>query len=211
MRHALLKITILPFLLYSCSNDDGFETSGFDPITEAMLFQTLSPAENYEYFEFRNAECGLEGPFQTIYSEGEKCSIESEPNCVEEIDALRPEFSGYDTSCLPACCSEYVVAQLNGMNILFDTVDELNAFLGPIDTVSDALILVDASGYYFQRNNIGKSGIKKVPGGYEIIALRTTAFCDPIITTQYLLLVSESGVIEIMAEREEKREDGICI
>jgi len=216
LRPASLKLTLLVLFLCSCSGDDEggtnrFNTDGFDPITDTLLFQTLSPAEDYDYFEFRNAECGSEGPFQTIYGEGVKCSLSPQSDCFDQIDALRPEFAGYDTACLPGCCSEYLVAQLNGENILFDTLGELNSFLGPIDSVSDALVFVSANGYYFTRGDIAKSGIKEVIGGYEVIALRTTAFCAPIVTTQYLIFISENGTIEITAEREESREEDLCI
>jgi len=203
------------WLFVACSNDDDaedrFDTTGFEAITEPMRFGTLAPNESYEFLEFRVSECGSEGSYQIIYTEGEKCIISAEPSCLEDIDSLRPEFAGYDTGCLPACCSEYLVAQLDGENILIETLEELTVFLAPINSISDALVLVDGHGYFFSRDDVDKSGIKTVTGGYEIIALRTTAFCDPITTTQYLLFISEDGTIEIRNEREESREDGVCI
>jgi hypothetical protein len=80
----------------------------------------------------------------------------------------------------------------------WSTRGELLAFLGPIDSPEDALLLAHFNGYHLGHDPNGgcdTAAVRKVDDGYEVYATKLTDWCDPITTTRYLLKVSTSGEV----------------
>jgi hypothetical protein len=198
-------------LLHSCSTDD-FDLDGFESIAASDVFATIQPNRDYDFFEFRLSFCGETTDFSVNHTFGEACKdAEDTAECLDELNNLMPENVGFDIGCLPSCCSRYVVAQENDTNILFDTIEELKMFLGPIDSVSDALILAEASGYYYIYDELNESAIKETSNGFEVMALVLTSDCAPIIIEQHVLRINQRGDVTILSKRENSRNENACI
>lgn len=198
----------------SCNSDDSFKTSEFTAINEAILFGSITPEIPVNAMEFRLADCQSGETFGTTYSEGIPCENAPDPQgCQDSFDTYRiAEGAGYGLSCLPACCVNYLIVERSGDIQTYESRESLLEFLGPIDSVSDALIWIASDGLYYSYNDVEASGFREMPdGSYRIIALETVAYCAPIITEQVLLEVAMDGTIEELARREYDRDENACI
>ncbi len=92
------------------------------------------------------------------------------------------------------------------------TEAELLALLGPIDTAAEALLRVWHAGYSIVCDDLARSGVREVVGGYEVIATQTTGGCgSPVIVTRYLFFVGTDGTMtELSREEVERLEDWGC-
>ncbi len=207
----LLIIAGLALTTASCSSDD-FDTDGFLAISEPMVYATVQPGEDFDYYEFRQGFCGSPVEYTALFSSGAPCGEAPDPTgCMEQLAQTTPAQSGYDIGCLPACCDDYAVTENDGDIGLVDTVDDLRDFLGPVDSISDALILVDANGYYFAYDDVARSAIRGEGDGYRVIALRLVSYCAPVTVNKYLLHVSRDGTIRVLGETEDSRAENACI
>ena len=74
------------------------------------------------------------------------------------------------------------------------TSAELREFLAPIDSVDEALLLVQAE-HYNVSCEPETTRARRTTDGYEIYATRMTAMCAPMIIMGYWLRVSDTGEI----------------
>lgn len=201
-------------LLTACSSDDSFNTSEFTAIDEALIFGIIIPEVPVSSLEFRLADCQSGETFAVTYTEGTPCENAPDPQeCMEFFDSYRiSEGAGYNYSCLPGCCVNYLIAERSGDIQTYESREELLSFLGTIDSFSDALIWLASDGFYYSYNDVEASGIRAMPdGSFRIIALQTVAFCAPIITEQILLEVSPDGSIRELERREYSRNENACV
>lgn len=79
------------------------------------------------------------------------------------------------------------------------TLDEVLAFLGPIDTVNEAALVAWLSGYDFYCAGDFTSTVAITSGGYHVVVYRQGGGCgSPWTTTQYTLRVSPAGVVTVL-------------
>lgn len=76
------------------------------------------------------------------------------------------------------------------------TPEEVNDFLGDINNVKEAALLVWQQGYEIGCSGDFTSSVERVPNGYRIIAYRSAGGCgEPWVTTRYTLGVYEGAVV----------------
>ena len=198
--------------LLSCNSDD-ISSDGFDPITESMLYGSISPEAAANYFEIRLGFCPGNEDYSILHAAGTACEQVSDPEiCQANLEQQGPDGFGYNLGCLPGCCTTYIITENQGEFTSYDSREELLVFLGQIDSRSDALLWVQSDQFFFPYNDVDAAGIRDMPdGSYRIIALQTVAFCAPIITEQVLLEVSPDGSIRELERREYSRLENACV
>ncbi|SFR53703.1 hypothetical protein SAMN04490243_2734 [Robiginitalea myxolifaciens] len=208
----LLLVFCITAGLKSCNSDD-ISSDGFDPITESLLYGSISPEAAANYFEIRLGFCPGDEEYSILHSQGTACEEVSDPEtCEANLEGQGPDGFGYNLGCLPGCCTTYIITENQGEFASYDSREELLTFLGRIDSRSDALLWVQSDQYYFPYDDVDAAGIRDMPdGSYRIIALQTVAFCAPIITEQVLLEVSPDGSIRELERREYSRLENACV
>ncbi len=88
-------------------------------------------------------------------------------------------------------------------------VDVLD-LLGSIDTPNEALLRVWLQGYTIACGDTSRWGVREEPGGYEVLATRMVADCDPVIVNGYRLRVASDGAVTIVEQWEIERMPGVC-
>lgn len=174
------------------------------PVLDALDYGQVRPAEEYDYWELRQAFEGTRG--EAIAAVGSRESLPAEVR--DELDSTVAE-AGFGSGCLPGSCHEYIVS-VSGTSVeTWASIPRLREFLGVVDTPEDAALLVHAHGYYWNGEKRG-GAIRGVENGYEVIALRLVKYCAPVQVDRYLLGVSRSGVLGIRA-REVWSRSNACI
>lgn len=207
-----LLIILLSTALLGCEKKvvSVADLKSFDEVSANDLYEYILPADQYDYFEIRYAWCGSID-FETKYSRGSKCIyFQDSALCVAEIDSLISDH-GFHWECLPGCCAYYVVAQLDQINLIYDSVENLKTFLGAIDSKSDALFYAFSEGYYYKYDSKNTAAIKEVDNGYQIIALKMVNYCDPIQVDKFLLEITYEGEINILEQKIYDKTIGACI
>jgi hypothetical protein len=88
------------------------------------------------------------------------------------------------------------------------TPEEIHDFLGDIDTVKEAALLVWQAGYEISCSGDHLSSVTRVEAGHRVIAYRSTGGCgSPWVTTRYTLGVYDSTIVVedsvVVAEEED--------
>lgn len=89
--------------------------------------------------------------------------------------------------------------------------EELLGFLGSIDTPNEALLRAWHAGYSVGCDDLSRSAVREVEGGYEVIATQLTRDCDPVETTRFLLFVAADGAITVLESEVIESQDGVCV
>ena len=196
------------------ADDDGYRTTdsavgivdrepGFVPLacTEGeyqypVYVDDLRPPVPVDYLALRSGPIVLE-------SRGAACSGAADPSaCRTALDALldSPEFSLGGTE------RELELRHLVGTRgdevLRMGTLAELLGFLGNIDSVGEAQLVVATQGYELR---CGESGVVPKPDGFDVLAF-TYQGCDG--RTRHLVRVAPSGqtrVTDVFVEREPAR------
>lgn len=185
---------------------DDLDLGEFDalPAFESLDYERVTPADDYDYWELRQAIEGISG--QAIAVVGSRESLP--PEVQDELEAIALE-TGFGPDCLPGGCHEYIVS-VSGTSVeTWATIPRLREFLGAVDTREDAALLVHAHGYYWSGEKRG-GAIRGTGDGYDVIALRLVQYCAPVQVDRYLLRVSGSGELAIRA-REVWSRSNACI
>lgn len=149
-----------------------------------------------DYWELRTTTAGAPGAFEVVVSAGEKCAAAADvAACEMAFDALTSE-EGFGPGCVPDECHHYVVVNRGEMNEVIADYGDLVAFLGTIDTPSEAALLAHAEGYTWSEDDPEAGGIRAVDGtGYELLVTELTEDCEPVITDRVQITVSSDGEI----------------
>lgn len=182
----------------SCESDD-LSRDGFERITEPMLYDSISPAFNHDYFEIREFACWDSLNYRIMYAEGSYPLADS-VFCSEGVDFTTADYCNF--------CS---ILSFNGTEPTFWTnYDDIVFFLAPIDSYGEVLFLAHLKGYTFMMNDEGM-GIKKENGKYYLKALKLVLMCDPIQTDQFLLEIDAAGKIKVLDQKVHSKLVGACI
>ncbi|MCA9626649.1 MAG: hypothetical protein KC766_03235 [Myxococcales bacterium] len=168
----------------------------------------LSPAKPVDYVavfqSFGKGQAAREGEHL-----GTPCSGASdERQCDDALKAKTPE-SGFRVECRPGYCA-HGVAYTRGNEVgLASSIDELKAFLGPLDTEGDAILMAWAEGY-----NIGtcadlEKNLKQTKDGYELVTEKMTADC-PIEISEFKLKIATDGSVSVLSKKV-KSKSGACV
>ena len=138
--------------------------------------------------------------FEVVSSAGEKCAdARDREACLARFDEIYSD-AGFNRGCLPASCHSYLVASRGDEVFVIASDDELRRFFGDVDTPEEALILASAAGYHWStEGDAARGGYREVDGGYQVIGLRLTRTCAPIVTERSLLFVAPDGEVRVLS------------
>jgi len=192
-------IFILCCLFFASCESYDLSHRGFEPIMESMLYDSITPAFNHDYFEIREFACWDSLNYHVKYAEGTYPLADS-VFCGRGVDFSTADF-----------CIFCNIVSFNGTEPTFwTTYDDIVYFLAPIDSYGDALLLARLKGYTFKLNDEG-FGIKKENGKYYLKALKMVLICDPIQTDQFFLEINEAGKIKVIDQKVYSKLVGACI
>ncbi len=202
MKNILFLLTI--FSLIGCTDEDIIEASwdytDFKAINSYQPFQDVKPAYDFDYWELIKHNSNNQEVVQFRF--GAICKDANEPmKCafsffkMDQMGINFSEGSNSDESYY------YLKSNQQDYNKIWDSIEELKSFLGPIDSEGDALLVAAANGYYFEKDDINMSGIRKTNDGYDIIGLKTIKVCEPLQINQYFLKIDKNGNLDATAEK----------
>lgn len=212
-KHFFILPVFFAVVLLTAMSCDQFPTVNLDdfqtiPLLENLNFDQVRPAVAYDYWELRFA-FGGEDTFSVIGNSG-VTNLTQIPNHIMQAFAGTRSTSGFDVECLPGYCFKYI-ASIRGSQIdLWNTAEDLVAFLGLIDSSADAILLATADGYSWE-GIIEGGAMRKIPDGYQFIAQRLVDDCDPVQTDRFLFNISATGSITILGSEIWTKLDGACI
>jgi hypothetical protein len=166
-------------------------------------------AEPATYWELRRGR--PDGLFQVITSVGEKCNDAENPDvCRSEFDDMAAG-SGFGGSCPPGICFGYIAVNRENTNSLIITPEELVAFLGTIDSPSEAALIAFAHGYYWDESEVSAGSARVSEQGFELLVTELVQDCDPIITDRVQVQVSAAGELTPVRQQRYRVSCGACI
>ncbi len=128
--------------------------------------------------------------------------------CNDALKAQKPT-QGFRIECRPGYCA-HGVAYTRGNEVgLASSIDELKAFLGPIDTEGEAILMAWAEGHNVGTCDELKAKLKQTAGGYELTTEKMTADC-PIEISEFKLKVTEDGAVNVVSKKV-KSKSGACV
>lgn len=202
MKNTLLLFTFLT-LLSSCTDEELIETSWnyseFKSIDSYQPFEDVKPAYDFDYWELIKHTTDHKETIQFRF--GVICKDSNNPRkCT--YDFFRMDDTGINFNYDPKNSRAYYYLKSNQQdyNKTWNSVDELKAFLGIIDSEGDALLLAAANGYFFAKDDRYMSGIRKKDDGYDVIGLKTISTCEPLQINKFLLQIDKNGNIKAKDE-----------
>jgi hypothetical protein len=212
MRTFLLAIPIL--LMTGCSAITDIDVDDLEPIPEiAQLdFSTIQPAQNTTYWElrfgYRTCQACNDPADSVIAVGGMVTRAQLDANTRAALAALRPP-TGFAQGCLPSQCFLYIAAVQNGSVVTFNTVDGLKSFLGVVNTEAEAVLLLRASGFWWDPAG-EDTGMKTTGTGWEFVVLETVRFCQPVQTDRVRLRITADGALREI-DREVFEKSNACV
>ncbi|MCA9645810.1 MAG: hypothetical protein KC492_34200, partial [Myxococcales bacterium] len=168
----------------------------------------LNPVKPVDYVAIFQA-MGKDGAAREGEHVGARCvGASDELACNNALKALRPE-PGFHISCRPGFCTHGVAFTRGNEVGLADDLDELKAFLGPIDTEGEATLIAWAEGYNPGTCDELKKGTKKTKDGFELVVEKMTADC-PIEISEMKLKISTNGELKELSKKV-KSKNGACV
>lgn len=191
---------LLLFVLFlvSCESYD-LSHKGFEPVTESMLYDSLTPAANHDYFEIREFICWDSTRYWTRYREGYYPLTDS-LYCSQGVD-----FSTADI-----CVLSNVLSFDGAVPTFWTTYADIVYFLAPIDSYGEALYLAHLKGYSFKYGDEA-FGIKKEKDKFYLKALKMVMMCTPIQTDQFFLEIDAAGKIKVIDQKVYSKLNDACI
>ncbi|MFT3923883.1 MAG: hypothetical protein QM778_15225 [Myxococcales bacterium] len=177
----------------------------------------LQPIVPVDYLALRSAsgipdqggpENWTQTQFEVLSQRGTPCSsAPAGSTCLKQVERHPVNFT--NPQCLQICREISVVTTRAGDVRRWATAKELREFLAPIDTVDEALLLVQAE-HYNVSCEAESTQARRNERGYEVYATRLTSTCSPMITTGYWLLVSFTGEVSEISSEERSRSEA-CV
>jgi len=193
----------------------GMDVDGFELVTckeegRADLLSGLALSRDVDYLGLYEAGLHLDGAV-LVQELGEACASASD---VSACEAAMEEISSDVTFQLGQCvqiCPEHILVTRSGdqVDIVVDDAG-LAELLGEIDAPADAVVRAMNQGYSVRCEDQARGGVVEVDGGYEVLATKMTASCDPVEITRYRLMVGRDGSVTILDSEVLEREYGIC-
>jgi hypothetical protein len=216
-RRALQASVVAPIALAACAPDT---TNYVAPTCENGLLSVrgLSPSVIPDVTQFRqfNAFGGPSerdaGTVNTLSTDGEVCKTATDkPACTTAFDALRPA-TGFGAECFQLCVDYHLATSKGDTVAAVASLESLKAFLGPIDTAQEAMLIAFANGYRINCDAIDRGAAKKNGSAWDVLAEKGIA-CGPgtAITRHYLTIGSDGTLTENRAEIVQRGMDNCAI
>ena len=213
-RRALQVSVIGPVALAGC----GPDTTAYTPLTcdnSQISVRGLQLPVIPDVVELRavtNRQFAAESASRTVNGDGTACATATNINaCQTNFKALSP-MSGFAATCLQIC-QDYHLATTRGDEVkAVSSLEELKAFLGPIDTPQEALLIAFANGYDLRCDQADRGSAKSSGTGWEVIGTKGIA-CGPgtAVTRHFLSVTREGALTETRSEVIERGADNCAI
>jgi hypothetical protein len=212
LRAALPALPALMLTLTACETITGLnlDMELYDalPQVEELDFSTVQPAQPFPYWELRFS-LGEEHGEDTILGSGGWLGRENlPPEARATLEATRLP-TGFAGGCLPSWCFKFIAAvNAAGEVITIATVEELSAFLGPVGSLAEAVLLLDAHGYFWSDED---QGIRERADGWEAVVLELVSACAPVRYDRVIVSVSPEGTVTAGRREIWQSLEGACI
>ncbi|MFV8224453.1 hypothetical protein [Christiangramia aquimixticola] len=193
-------------LFINCT-DDISDCGVFEAIPESSFYETINPNDPIDYFEIIT----YLDEILFSFSQGDLCAGAADvQDCINVFNSLIAD-GGFVFGCPPAGCYTFIRQQMNGVNELITTDDQLKEFLGNIDSKGDALLWALANDYYWSPNNITDGAVKEGCSGYELVVRKIVSSCAPLQINRFHLRITPAGEIIVLDEEIIEYEEDLCI
>jgi hypothetical protein len=191
------------------------EGNTYYPISAAGL----KPTQPYDYLALRSrnnlggagvdaGDAWSETNFRVLSETGTPCATAQGPGCAEQVAHHPARFVA--TSCVEFCVEQSVVTTHASDVQRWVGMDSVKQLLGSIDSVDDALLLVNSAGYDLSCNDAAATSVRQIQDGYEVYATKMTETCTPIRTTRYHLRVSQAGELSVLGSITLRLQENAC-
>ncbi|EYF02934.1 putative lipoprotein [Chondromyces apiculatus DSM 436] len=210
----MLSLSLAP-LIGACGageiDVEGFETFACTADGSTGALEGLTPAEAWDYAELRptpgTGDLGLGGS-----AIGTPCATATDVEACQQALAEATSTNGFLVGECVSFCPSYMLVLNRGDEVsVLDTPEALTAWLAPVDTPTEARLLAQAAGYSVGCGDVLEGGFKEAGGGYEVLATRYTALCDPIEESLFRLSVSAEGEVAVLESEVLSSESGACV
>jgi hypothetical protein len=187
----------------ACSSDEDLTCTQFKP----LLLSEVKPANPFDYASLRVASQGSRDMMGI--TNGEPCSgARDKAACQAALDSIADDLELSDTCGMIGSCRRYLVTTMGDEVKRYASREELLAFLGPVDSPEDALLLLYYDGYNVECDD---THIASTAKGFVAEATVLLDSC-PVRTARVSLQVSTDGVVkELARERLNPGDSNVCI
>lgn len=192
--------------------DVGFSADRYDPIPalEALDWGAVDPGEAWDYWELRRVGPGGDAASGTILgSGGTMARSELSAAVLEAMDAAAPP-SGFAVGCLPGHCFSYALAVEGEAVTVIVSRTELGAFLSPITTQEEAIVLGTAQSYVWWDEGAYTGAARSGPP-WDVVLFELVRDCDPVEVHRVRYRVTSTGEVAERARELWERSPGMCI
>jgi hypothetical protein len=197
----------------ACSNDmidvDAAQFSRLADV-DSMQHSRIIPAQSYQYWELRYSFGPGSGVDRLLGSGGTRTFNQLAESVQTALRNTTPN-SGFSSGCLPAHCFLVIVAvDQAGTVSVVQTRDALLAFLGTLETVEEAALVVRSYNLHWDARNIN-TGYRAVDGGWEFLTTQLVRDCQPVQTDRVHVLVRPSGALKELGREVLSRLENACV
>jgi hypothetical protein len=160
------------------------------PAFDQIDFSQVKPGRATEYWEWRTVDGSA--PVRTLVTGGTLKAADLSVETRVAMDARTPGAASGKIKCSHDACHQFVIALQNGAIRVFASPEALAGFLGQIDHLSEALLLLYARGYYGETAN-QHTGIRSNWLGWEMVAYDLVSGWCPRRVDRVRLEVWRSG------------------
>lgn len=191
-------VLLICLLFVSCESYD-LSHKGFSPITESMLYDSITTAKQHHYLEIREVPCWDSTSYLIRHSEGNYPLTDS-LFCGEGMN-----YSNADL-----CIFSNILTIDENLPTFWTTYEDVVYLLSPVDCISDALLLAHLRGYTFKFND-HNFGIKEQDGKFYMKVFKVVKVCLPVETDQFFLEIDAAGKIKVLDQKVYSLLKGACI
>jgi hypothetical protein len=214
--HRIVAATVASSALAGCNtiSVDGFEPLECTGTQTAQLLGDLQLINAPDYMELWRRESVDPGADAELEdSMGTPCGNAADPAaCQAAIERAASTAGGFRMDQCVQICSEYfLIVNRSDQVEVITSADGMRALLAEIDTPVEAAMIARMAEYYVACGDVKRGGVKPSADGYEVIATRLTADCDPVESTRYRLAVSRDGSLRELESEIYESTSGACV
>lgn len=190
MTKDIIVLIILLVSFSSCQKISNEDLVTFSQIPQEFyirenLIKGIKPNHSFDYWEYRRTDLFLK-EVKVIASSGEMKST-----------SIKNTFSseGFFAECMPGICVSYIVVEQKEKIEKIITEAQLRQFIGHIDNLQEALLVLRSYGYWFDSKKKEAGAYKFNKDCIELIGIKEVSTC-PVRRDRIYVKMDYSGQIE---------------
>lgn len=196
----------------ACDDTMDVDVASFNRIEnfDSLDYSHINPAQTYQYWELRHTFGPGSGYDKTLGSGGTRQRSELDPTTLTALQSSTPN-SGFSNGCLPAHCYTFILAvDAGGAVRVINTRAGLMGFLGLIDSLEEAALIVASYNMYWSFDNL-ETGVREAEAGWEFLVLQLVRDCTPVQTDRVHVVVQSSGALRELGREVHSKLEGACV